>query len=72
MSLTGRTYFSRGESRTFRPKSVRGEMQEILCSNVVLVIKKHELEPKVVRLYTDKCNTNFGKEEKRDEDYVYS
>jgi hypothetical protein len=52
-------------------KSVPGET-EILSSTLVLVIKKHELEHKVIGLCADNCNSNFGGVKRRDENSVYS
>jgi hypothetical protein len=49
-------------------KSVPGEKSEILSSTLVLVIKKHELQNKVIGLCTNNFNKDFTSVQRRGED----
>ena len=51
--------------------SITGETSELLSSFLVSVIKKYELEQKVIGFCADNCNTNFGGMKRRGEKNVY-
>ena len=40
--------------------SIPGEMSAILSFLLVTIIKKYEIEQKVIGFSADNCNTNFG------------
>ena len=47
--------------------SIPGETSDISCSFLASVIKKYELEQKVIDFCADNCNTNFGGVKRRGE-----
>lgn len=53
-------------------KSVSGETAEILTKHIMLVLKEHDLNKKIIAFCGDNCNTNFGGVKRRGKNNVFA